>query len=151
MTDWVAAVLSRPLFTIDRRPAAPPASAPETPGSQALPRLAGIVVSASGRSAIFAGTSYRSVVVMEGAAVGPWQVVAIRSDAVDVSGPQGERTVKPSYSNDPPQAASAAPPPFNATPGFAPFNPQNAALATLRSPAPPPSFGAPAAVSLNRP
>ncbi len=132
LTQWVATVLARPLFAADRRPVAPAANATASTGPQALPRLAGIVVSPTGRSAIFAGD--HSMVVAEGAVVGPWRVVAIRADAVDVSGPQGERTVKPTYSNEPPPAtAMAAAPPIPGMPGFAPFNPQNAGLAALRA------------------
>ena len=139
VADWVATALSRPLFNIDRRPVAPAAAASATTGPQALPRLAGIIVSPSGRSAIFAGnpdqSPEHSVVVVEGAAIGPWRVVTIRSDAVDVNGPQGERTVKPNYSVDPPPTGPAAASlPFNGHPGFATFNPQNAALASVRTP-----------------
>ena len=157
VADWIATVLSRPLFTTDRRPVAPAAAAAATTGPQALPRLAGIVVSPSGRSAIFAGnldqSPEHSAVVVEGAAIGLWRVVAIRSDAVDISGPQGERTVKPSYSDDPPPAAAvAASLPFNGHPGFATFNPQNAALASIRAPSSPPAaFGTIAAPLQNRP
>ena len=148
VAEWVATALARPLFAPDRRPKAPPASAAASTGPQSLPRLAGIVVSPGGKAAIFAGDPDHSLVVAEGAAVGPWRVVAIHADAVDVSGPQGERTVRPTYSNDPAPAPTPAPLASGVIPAFMPFKPQDPNLAASR---PAFSVNAPVATVLNRP
>ncbi len=106
---WVATIEARPLFAIDRRPPAVAPVANAAASAAGLPRLAGIVVSPSSRAAIFAGTEDHSTVVPEGGAVGAWRVVAIHADAVDLAGPEGARTVKPAYSNDPPPATPLQP------------------------------------------
>ncbi len=126
---WAATALGRPVFATDRRP---PAAVTAAAGPQNLPRLAGIVVSPNGRTAIFAGAGDKSTAVAEGAAVGPWRVVAIHADAVDMAGPQGARTVKLAYSNQPPQAAAALP-----------LQPQAAALAGFLASSPPNNPGNP--------
>ena len=110
LTQWAETTLARPLFSVDRRPPAKSATSPLAE-PQSLPRLAGIVVSSTGRSAIFAGEGDHSTVVAEGAEVGPYRVVAIHADAVDLTGPGGARTVKPAYSNGPPPAATLLSPP----------------------------------------
>ena len=143
---WVATAVGRPLFAVDRRPPAVAAAASVAAGPQNLPRLAGIVVSPRGRSAIFAGAGDKSTVVAEGAAVGPWRVVAIHADAVDVAGPQGARTVKPAYSNQAAPAAAAQPivPQSAALAGFlnssAPNNPGNPILTPQQSLTLPPAL-----------
>ena len=131
LTAWAETVLARPVFSVDRRPPAKPAASAAA-GPQNLPRLAGIVVSSTGRSAIFAGEGDHSTVVAEGAQVGSYRVVTIHADAVDVTGPGGARTVKPAYSNDPPPAA---PPP--------PMAPLSAALAGFQAYPQPNSPGIP--------
>ena len=99
----VAAVLARPLFTPGRRPETPEAASPlAAPGRPELPRLTGILVTPAGRRAIFVALEGgHATVVTEGSAVGPWRVEAIRSAEVQLAGPDGRRTVRPSYSQTP--------------------------------------------------
>jgi len=83
-------ILGRPLFTPGRRPPSEAASGP------AEPRLAGIVISPGGRKAIFAGDGdARAQVVAPGGNAGVWHIVAIGDGAVQVIGPDGPRTLRP--------------------------------------------------------
>ncbi len=105
---WTAAMLARPLFNPDRRPVPPAAVAASAPAaSQQLPRLTGILVTPQGSHAIFAGgEGEHATIAGEGARVGAWQVLAIRAGEVQLSGPEGRRTVRPSYVDAPSMAAS---------------------------------------------
>ena len=99
-----ASVLRRPLFRADRRPApaAPDASSPPLP----LPRLSGIVVTASARRAIFAGgKDGRPVAAAEGESVGPVRVARIGAREVVMVGPDGAHVLRPA-----PQPAEPATP-----------------------------------------
>lgn len=104
-----SAALKRPLFRPDRRPA--PAStrgtaaAGEPPGAT-LARLAGIVVTASMRRAIFAGQDGKPVIAAEGERFGALRVVGISADRVTVSGPAGTSVLRPRR-----EAASDSPAP----------------------------------------
>ncbi len=88
-------MLARPLFTPGRAPFredhAPP---PEL--TAAPPRLTGLIVAARHGRAIFAGPDGKPVVLSEGGRLGPFTVVAVRPDGVDLSGPPGLRTLRPS-------------------------------------------------------
>lgn len=96
-------VLARPLFTQSRRPVATALAGPSEP------RLAGIIVGPSGRRAIFAGENdARGTVAAVGQDAGSWKVLAIEPDAVQVSGPDGPRTLRPSRGSGDP--VGAAPP-----------------------------------------
>ena len=133
-SDWAATVLARPLFDPDRRPPAPGAAT--RPADAALPRLAGTMVTAAGRRAIFAGGG-APLVVQEGARVGAFTVVLIAPGEVTLMGPGGVRAVRPSF--DP--ARPAAPQPSAAQPGMA-TSPGPASPALV---APPPVAGRPPA------
>jgi hypothetical protein len=102
--EWIAAVLARPVFSPDRRPAAVVASAVGVALPQGLPRLSGVLVGPFGRRAIFAVEGRRPLVVDEGGRIDAWTVRTIGEDAVEVSGPGGARTLHPSF------ASSAASP-----------------------------------------
>lgn len=133
--DYTAPLLARPLFTPGRRP--DPAGA--TPAMAALrppepPRLTGILVTRAGRSAIFAAQpgGLAATVVKEGSRMGPWRVDAIHTADVQLSGPDGQRTVRLAYSDTAQAGAPAAqlPPAFQTDtapsslptpPGFANF------------------------------
>ncbi len=94
----VSSVLRRPLFRADRRPA--PAAVPDAPPP--LPRLSGIVVTASARRAIFAdGRDGKPAVVAEGESFGPLRVARIGAQEVVMIGPDGVRVLRPA-----PQSAS---------------------------------------------
>lgn len=124
--DYAPAMLARPLFAADRRPEAGNAA----PGPLASvrpepPRLAGILLTATGRSAIFATAAAggHGAVVKEGGSVGPWRVEAIHAGDVLLTGPEGPRTVRPAYSNPPVASGSPAPPlPLQTQPDTKPFN-----------------------------
>lgn len=117
MTDpspgWVAEILARPLFTPDRRPVAVAAvvGGPPAPG---LPRLAGVMVTPSGRRAIFAGANAtdKPLALAEGGRIGAFTVSRIEDGAVTVLGPDGARVVRPSFATGSEAAAieKAVPP-----------------------------------------
>lgn len=96
---WVAAILARPLFNTDRRPVAVDAAA--GPGvSLDLPRLSGVMVTASGRRAIFAGSGNgRAVTVAEGGRIGAFTVSRIDNGVVTLTGPEGSRILRPSFAS----------------------------------------------------
>jgi hypothetical protein len=106
--DWVTTILARPLFSPDRRP---PAEASTGSGERllGLPRLSGVLVGPFGRSAIFASDGGKALVVGEGGRVADWTVRVIEAGSVDVIGPDGARTLRPSFENMP-QAAVGRPP-----------------------------------------
>lgn len=106
-----ASVLRRPLFRADRRPAlaAPDASPPP------LPRLSGIVVTASARRAIFAGgKDGKPVAAAEGERVGPARVVRIGAREVVMVGPDGAHVLRPASQPAEPETPLAMRQPGNA-------------------------------------
>jgi hypothetical protein len=105
---WSAAILARPLFEPGRRPIAAATEARVAASRQEPPRLTGILVTAQGSHAIFAGEGEHSTIAGEGAKLGAWQVVAIRPGEVQMTGPDGDRIVRPSFANAP-AALSAQP------------------------------------------
>lgn len=100
---WVAATLARPLFSPDRRP--PPIDGAARPADAPLPRLTGTLVTTAGRSAIFAGAE-APVVVGEGGRIGTFTVHLIESGRVTLLGPDGQRTLRPSFDPTPRGARS---------------------------------------------
>ncbi len=92
--EWVSTTLARPLFSPDRRP---PAAA-GVPASVDIPRLSGILITPSGRSAIFAPAGAgKPVVATEGTALGPYIVKLIGPDEVTIVGPSGPRSLHPAF------------------------------------------------------
>jgi hypothetical protein len=115
---WVATILARPLFSRDRHPPDAKVASASDPG-EGLPRLTGIAVSPSGRSAIFAGAAAgKPIVVGEGGSVGGYTVRAIAPGRVQVVGPGGERTLSPSFDPTLPAVAAEAPRPPPGMQGF---------------------------------
>ena len=98
---WAAAkasvILGRPLFRPDRQPAPAlgTAAVGGPPPGEVLPRLAGIVVTASARRAIFADEDGKPVIASEGSRLGALQVVGISADRVTVAGPSGTFIIRP--------------------------------------------------------
>lgn len=73
--------------------------------------MAGVVITASGRRAIFAAKNgVKPLVVGEGGQVGAFTVQSIRAGQVTVLGPEGERVLKPAFDPDPPAPFRPAPP-----------------------------------------
>ena len=92
-----AALLGRPLFSPSRRPpVAGTAARAETPPDVPLPRLSGILVASDGRIAIFAGEN-RAVIVQEGGRIGRFTVRSIGPGEIVLQGPDGFRSLRPSF------------------------------------------------------
>jgi hypothetical protein len=107
--DWVANILARPLFSPDRH--APTVGATVVAGPQlvGLPRLSAVLVGPFGRSAIFAPDGGKPIIATEGTQIADWTVRAIEANAVEIVGPDGARTVHPTFGNMPGTADAAAP------------------------------------------
>lgn len=110
------AMLSRPLFRPGRVPPATGNLAPVP--TAAPPRLTGLVVAEQRRWVIFAGPDGKSVVLGEGGRLGPFTVVAVRPDGVELAGPPGLRTLRPSGD------AALRPQPANRPPVLALIDPE---------------------------
>jgi hypothetical protein len=108
---WLQVVLARPLFEPSRRP---PAEGPGvTAAAPGLPRLAGVMVTATGRQAIFAGSGDKPVILGEGARLGGFTVQSIAAGQVTVTGPNGPQVLHPSFDPNPQTSMLAsAPRPF---------------------------------------
>lgn len=104
--EALATILARPLFNPARRAAAGIARGALAVG---LPRLSGIVIDPSGRSAIFAAADQaKPLVVREGGALGEWSVRSIDHEAVTLAGPAGIRVLHPGFATTGPEPARAA-------------------------------------------
>jgi hypothetical protein len=91
-------ILSRPVFSPDRRPVDP-----GTRSVTGLSRLTGIVVTDSRKIAIFAAPAGgKPVVAEEGAHLNAYQVTAISNSGVTVVGPGGTTVVTPVFDPTPP-------------------------------------------------
>jgi hypothetical protein len=94
--DLVATILGRPLFNRDRRP--PPIPEEAALPTNELPRLAGILVTPFGNTAIFAAVDGgKPMVVSEGSHVGKFIVKSIAIGQVTMIGPEGQRLLHPSF------------------------------------------------------
>jgi len=108
-SEWLAAILARPVFSPDRRPASAGTSAPGARSPEGLPRLSGVLVGPFGRSAIFAADGRKPLVVGEGGHIDAWTVRTIDADEVEVSGPGGASTLRPSFASSSAVQAGAGP------------------------------------------
>jgi general secretion pathway protein N len=109
--NWATQILARPLFRADRRPVADVSAAS---ANQPLPRLAGIIITASGRTAIFINGDGSSSALGLGGQTGAYQVQTIARDSVILLGPSGPVTLHPQFANANGNAAGSAtivPPP----------------------------------------
>ena len=107
-----AAILARPLFEQDRRPVAETQAGPVADGDA---RLAGILITPDGRSAIFApADGGRPTVLREGAALGALTVRAIAPGAVTVLSHGKEQVMHPSFAAS--SATTTPAPPLPTTP-----------------------------------
>jgi hypothetical protein len=98
--DSVEMILARPVFSPSRRPEAKPSEAAvaEAPAPPAvpLPRLTGVVTSPSERLALFASSGGKVMELVEGESIGNYVVRSISPSEVILSGPDGERMLRPS-------------------------------------------------------
>ncbi len=130
--EWAATALARPLFAPDRRPVPEPRTpVAGVPGGREPPRLAGVLVTPAGGAAIFAaaGEGAKPPVLRVGDKLNEFEVKAIVAGEVTLTGPEGDRVVRPTFdprpaggggggAPRPPQPAVAAP--AAAPPGFVP-------------------------------
>jgi hypothetical protein len=93
--EWAATILARPLFSPARRP--PPSAAAEASGPVELGRLAGVLISQSGKRAIFAPERGKPIVAEEGSRIGPYLLRTIEPGQVTVIGPNGLRVLQPAH------------------------------------------------------
>jgi hypothetical protein len=95
--DLLATTLARPLFSSTRRP--PEIAQVESSGGQELSdkRLAGIVIEAQRRLAIFAVTGGKPLTLSEGESVGGWRIESITPTEISLVGPSGTRTMQPTW------------------------------------------------------
>jgi hypothetical protein len=104
--SWVAAILARPLFEPSRRPPAH-LSSKESPAG--IPRLAGIIITATERAAIFARPDgERATVVGVGERLNGFLVQSIDAGGVVVLGPEGPRILQPSFNPAAPRPIGTA-------------------------------------------
>jgi len=109
---WLQAVLARPLFEPSRRPPAEGHSV--AAGAPGLPRLSGVIVTPTGRQAIFAGSG-KPVIVAEGATLDGFTVRSITAGEVTVIGANGVQVLHPSFDpNQPTSVLASGPRPFGA-------------------------------------
>jgi hypothetical protein len=99
--QWVAMILARPLFSPDRRPAAE-AAGQAFGVSQGLPRLSGVLVSPSARTAIFARGDSKPIVVREGGRIDAYTVQSIEAGQVHLLGANGLLVLHPNFLSAPP-------------------------------------------------
>jgi len=144
----IAAILARPLFSPSRRPPQTNTGKVADDGGFADSRLAGIVIEAGRRFAIFAPEGAKALTVIEGETVSGWRVESISPREVALSGPDGTKTLQPKFDPNlappppepapPPPQVGAAPPNIRAAPGVVPqpgapvFIPGQARLRQLR-------------------
>ena len=105
-SSWATVALSRPLFDQARRPS-PTNAVAARPG---LPRLAGVLVSGTERTAILVPPDSRAAVTAhEGAQVGAFTVQAIAAGTVTLLGPDGVLVMRPTFDGSPPALPPAVP------------------------------------------
>ncbi len=120
--DLLATILTRPLFSPTRQPAA----RPDQPAGRDLGdvRLTGIIIEAGHHLAIFAVPDAKPMVRSEGEMINDWRLESIAPGEVVLSGPAGTTTLQPKIDTSlarrvaapsrptpsPPQVAGPAPP-----------------------------------------
>lgn len=113
---WVTAILARPLFSPDRRPArVGPARA--TAGA-VVPRVAGIVIDGPRRSVIFAAPTEGAhpITLLEGNEVNGFRIRSIEDNQVTILGADGLHILRPTFDPRPLPPRSAVPTPTNGLP-----------------------------------
>ena len=120
--DLLATILTRPLFSPTRQPAA----RPDQPAGRDLGdvRLTGIIIEAGHHLAIFAVPDAKPMVRSEGEMINDWRLDSIAPGEVVLSGPAGTTTLQPKIDTSlarrvvapprptpsPPQVAAPGPP-----------------------------------------
>jgi hypothetical protein len=140
VSQLLATVLVRPLFSPTRRPATGDEPVAEAFGA----RLTGIIVAPERRVAIFAGSGGKPLIASEGDSIDGWDVETITPNEVSLKGPTGVRTLQPKM--DSTLARAQSPPQSGAAPQHPPLAGPPAGP-TVRPPTPKP----PAAAAFRRP
>ena len=112
--DFLTTILSRPLFSPTRQPAAP--DNPDQPAAHGLTdvRLSGIVIEPGRHLAIFAMPGAKPTARSEGETLNDWRVDRISLGEVVLSGPEGSTTMRPKIDAS---LARLAPAPLRPAPG----------------------------------
>jgi hypothetical protein len=150
---WADTIVARPLFTIGRRPPRAKGGASNVAAAD-LPRLSGIMITPSGRRAIFMPEGGKPLVLAEGATLQDGTIRSIAADSVTVQSTRGDLVLRPSFDrNRVPSPILPTAPMFQPGGGFNPnipnpaFNPgvpqatntgDDADDATPAQPVPPP-------------
>jgi hypothetical protein len=93
--DQLRVILDRPLFSSTRRPLSKTGQDPGTDVGLAGTRLSGILTARQNRLAIFAVSGNKSLVRVEGEAIGGWRIDHIAPGEVSLIGPSGIITLRP--------------------------------------------------------
>ena len=108
LQSWSKTILARPLFSPSRRPPSSKAPIPAATEEE-LPRLSGVLVSASGGLAIFAGPDDKPAILHVGDRLGSFVVRAISDGAVTLDGPSGRQLLHPAFAAGHAPQTSATP------------------------------------------
>ncbi len=101
--DYAGLALARPLFSVSRRPPAGSATPSGAASGEPLPRLSGVIITASQKQAIFQDSD-RSLVRTVGSDIGKYRIVNVELSQVTLTGPNGAKTIKPAYDDASPVA-----------------------------------------------
>ncbi|HEY0203784.1 MAG TPA: hypothetical protein VGC15_06530 [Acetobacteraceae bacterium] len=108
----VAKITGRPVFEPSRRPSADVALAAAAPVMRTVPRVTGVVVTATDRSAIFAPPGAgAATVAREGGQVGEYTVQRIAAGQVTLMGPDGPLLLRPVFDKNRPLPPALPPAP----------------------------------------
>ena len=105
-----AKITGRPLFEPSRRPPADVPAAAPVPIVRTVPRVTGVLVSATDRSAIFSAPGAgAATVAREGGRVGEYTVQRIAAGQVTLMGPDGPLMLRPIFDKNRPPPPAPAP------------------------------------------
>jgi hypothetical protein len=108
MAQAAMVALDRPLFSRDRRPGARGKDdGAAVAKSGALPRLSGIIVTPDRRFALFSDANGKSRGAVEGDAMDGYVIRLIQPEQIILSGPEGERVLRPAFAKPPGAEATA--------------------------------------------
>ncbi len=129
--DLLATILTRPLFSPTRQPAA----RPDQPAGRDLGdvRLTGIIIEAGHHLAIFAVRDAKPMVRSEGEMINDWRLESIAPGEVVLSGPGGTTTLQPKIDASLARRVVAPPRPTPSPPPVAASGPPIAAPPKPRS------------------
>jgi hypothetical protein len=98
LKEIAATLLQRPLFSPNRR-LAPAVSGATLGASEDLPRLSGVVIGPAGARAILEDGTGRQMSAATGDSIGRFKVGTISPGQVSLFAPEGERVLRPKFTN----------------------------------------------------